>query len=142
MATRGFEFAYDLIGQRPTYRDYPVTGTGGYDIGDAVVFASGKLAKAANTVATVSAIIQEYRESGDDGGLLKVAVVTKDQVWRCSSDGTTLTAALGARTQDIVDANTIDADDATNGSLVVYDTAVDDAGNVLVYVTFANTTFG
>jgi hypothetical protein len=142
MATRGFEFAYSLDGDRPTYRDYPVSGTGTYAIGDLLVFTSGKLAKAANTVATVSAVCQEARDSGVDGGLLKVAVITKDQVWRCSSDGTSLTAALGARTQDIVDSNTIDADDAANGSLAVYDTAVDDDGNVLVYVNFTLTTFG
>jgi len=142
MATRGFEFAYDLIGQRPTYTDRPVNGTGGYDIGDALVFASGKLAKIAANVATVSAICQEQRASGTDGGLLKVAIVTPDQVWRCSADGTVLTAVLGARTQNVVDANTIDADVATGGSLAVYNIEEDDQGNVLVYVTFTNTTFG
>lgn len=142
MATKGFEFAYSLDGDSPTVRDFPVSGTGAYAVGDLLVFASGKLTAAANTVATVSAVAQEARSSGADGGLLKVAVLTPNQVWRCSSDGTSLTAAVGATTQDIVDSNTIDADDATNGSLAVYDTAVDKEGNVVVYVTFKNTTFG
>lgn len=142
MATKGFEFAYSFDGTRPTIRDWPMDGTGAYAKGDAVVFSSGKLTAVVNTVSTVSAIVAEPRASGADGGLLKVAVVTKNQVWRCSTDGTALTAAIGARTQDVVDSNTLDADDASNGSLVVVDTGTDKDGNVVAYVSFSITTVG
>lgn len=142
MATKGFEFAYSLDGTQPLIRDYPVTGTGAYAIGDAVVFASGKLAAVANTATLASAVIQEARASGADGDLLKVAVVTPAHVWRCSMDANTTALNLGIKTLDVVDANTIDADDGTNGSLGLLDTGVDDAGNVLAYVTFTATTFG
>lgn len=142
MATKGFEFAYSFDGSRPTVRDWPMDGTGAYAKGDAVVFSSGKLTKVVNTVATVSAIVAEARASGSDGGLLKVAVVTPAQVWRCSADAASLTAALGAKTQDVVDANTIDADDATNGSLVLVDSGLDGDGNAVAYVSFSNTTVG
>lgn len=143
MATAGFEFAYSLGGgSHPSYKDMPVNGTGAYAKGDAVVFSSGKLAAAANTVSTVSAVIAEARSSGTDGGLLKVAMVTPDQVWRCSADAAAISASIGDRTLDLVDANTIDADDATNGSLALIDTDTDTDGNVVCYVTFTNTTFG
>lgn len=142
MATKGFEFAYALDGSRPTIMDLPMNGTGAFAKGDAVVFSSGKLTKVTNTVATVSGIVQEARASGTDGGLLKVAVVTKNQVWRVSADDTTLSASLGGRLLDVVDENTLDASDAANGSLVLIDTDTDDAGNVLAYVAFSITTVG
>lgn len=143
MATAGFEFAYTLSGgAHPSYKKMPMSGTGAYAKGDAVVFSSGKLAAVANTVSTVSAIVAEARASGTDGGLLKVAIVTPDQVWRCSSDASSISGAVGARTLDVVDSNTIDADDATNGSLALIDTDTDGDGNVVCYVTFTNTTFG
>lgn len=143
MATRGFEFAYSLDGSSPVVRDLPVTGVGTYAIGDACVFASGKLAKIANTVATVSAVIQEARTSGVDGGMLKAAIVTKQQVWRCTADDTTISGTYGTQTMDVVDANTIDASDATNGSLAVLEFGLTDSeGNMVVHVNFRNTSFG
>lgn len=143
MATKGFEFAYALDGSTPLVKDVPVAGTGAYKKGDLLTISTyGTFAAAAGSVATVAAVCMEARSSGVDAGLLKAAILTKNQVWRCSSDGTTLSAVLGAVTQDIVDANTIDADDPTNGSLAVFDTGVDDDGNVLVYVGFTKTVFG
>jgi hypothetical protein len=122
--------------------DMPMSGTGAFAKGDAVVFSSGKLTKVTNTVATVSGVVQEARASGSDGGLLQVALATKNQVWRVSADDTTLSATLGARTLDVVDANTLDASDATNGSLVLIDSDTDSDGNVLAYVAFSITTVG
>lgn len=142
MATKGFEFARALDQSVPVMADLPVSGTGAYAVGDAVVFSSGKLTKVTNTVATVSAIIAESRASGTDGGNLRAAIVTKAQVWRVSMDANTTAVALGVRTVDVVDSQTVDADDGTNGSLVLMEKGVDDAGNVLAYVTFSNTTFG
>jgi hypothetical protein len=143
MATNGFEFAYSLDGSVPVVRDFEVDGTGTYGIGDLVVLASGQLTKAANTVSTVTAVLQEARTTGSDGDLMKAAIITKSQVWRCSIDAATYSASICTRTQDIASSRLLDANDATNGSLVVID-VVDDPHdtNPVMYVVFSNITFG
>ena len=139
MATNGFEFAYALDGSTPTIRDYPVSGTGTFSQGDLVVFSSGKLTKAANTVATVSAVMMETRTTGADGDLMKVALLTNEQVWRCSMDAATYSASVGIRTQDIASSRVLDANDATNGSLAVVDVVADPHDtNPIGYVVFTN----
>lgn len=143
MATQGFEFAYSLDGSVPVVRDFEVDGTGTYGVGDLVVLASGQLVKAANTVSTVAAILQEGRSSGSDGDKLKAAIITNQQVWRCTFDAATFSASLGIRTQDIASSRLLDADDAANGSLAVID-VVDDPHdtNPVGYVVFTNVQFG
>lgn len=143
MATQGFEFAYSLDGSVPVVRDFEVDGTGTYGVGDLVVLASGQLVKAANTVSTVAAVLQEARSSGSDGDKLKAAIITNQQVWRCTFDATTFSASLGIRTQDIASSRRLDADDAANGSLAVID-VVDDPHdtNPIGYVVFTNVQFG
>lgn len=143
MATQGFEFAYSLDGSVPVVRDFEVDGTGTYGVGDLVVLASGQLVKAANTVATVAAVLQEARASGSDGDKVKAAIITNQQVWRCTFDATTFSASLGIRTQDIASSRLLDADDAANGSLAVID-VVDDPHdtNPVGYVVFTNVQFG
>jgi hypothetical protein len=144
MATYGFEFAYSLDGSTPVVRDFPVNGTGTFSEGDLVVIASGKLVKAANTVATVAAVMQETRTTGSDGDLMKAAIITNQQVWRCSFDDTTASAAIGARTQDIASSRLLDASDATNGSLALVETRTDphDASYLVGYVVFTNVQLG
>lgn len=143
MATQGFEFAYSLDGSVPVVRDFEVDGTGTYSVGDLVVLASGQLTKAANTVSTVSAVLQETRTTGSDGDLMKAAIITSAQVWRCSMDAATYSASIGTRTQDIASSRLLDANDAANGSLVVLD-VVDDPHdtNPIGYVVFSNISFG
>ena len=143
MATQGFEFAYSLDGSVPVVRDFEVDGTGTFGVGDLVVLASGQLVKAANTVSTVAAVLQEGRSSGSDGDKLKAAIITNQQVWRCTFDATTYSASLGIRTQDIASSRLLDADDAANGSLAVID-VVDDPhdANPIGYVVFTNVQFG
>lgn len=143
MATNGFEFAYSLDGSVPVVRDFEVDGTGTFSVGDVVVLASGQLTKAANTVSTVTAVMQETRTTGADGDLMKAAIVTRAQVWRCSIDAATYSASIGTRTQDIASSRLIDANDATNGSLVVIDVTDDPHDtNPIMYVVFDNPTFG
>jgi hypothetical protein len=139
MGTRGFEFAYSFDGSTPTIRDFPVDGTGAYAVGDLCLIASdGQLAQVTGSTTEVTAVIQEGRASGADGGLLKAAVISSQQVWRCSMDAATTTAVdWYTKLLDTADCNTIDADDTSNGRMMPVDTTqLDDEGNVLGYVVF------
>lgn len=139
MSTRGFEFAYSFDGSTPTIRDFPVDGTGAYAVGDlCVVDADGQLAQAGDATIEATAVIQEARASGADGDLLKAAIISSQQVWRCSMDAaTTAAVAWYTKTLDTADHNTIDADDLVNGRLMPVDLSqLDDDGNVLAYVVF------
>jgi len=139
MASRGFEFAGSFDGSTPTIRDFPVDGTGAYAIGDlCLVNSDGQLARVTGSTTEVTAVIQEARASGSDGDYLKAAVLTSQQIWRCSMDAATTAAkAFYDKTIDTVDHNTIDADDTTNGRMMLVDSSqLDDDGNVLALVTF------
>jgi hypothetical protein len=73
----------------------------------------------------------------------KMAILTRNQVWRCSMDGTTTSGVKGyTKAMDIVDCNTIDADNVDHGPCTLVDTGTDDEGNVIGYVIFPDTTFG
>jgi hypothetical protein len=147
MATRGFEFAYMLDGSNatPLIKDMAVDGTGAYAAGDLVLLNSdGQLARVTNTTTEVTAVIQEARASGSDGGLLKAAIITRNQVWRCSTDAAALSNIVVGytKTVDTTDHNTVSASDANGGAMCIIDTGTDDEGNVLAYVVFLDTTFG
>jgi hypothetical protein len=143
MATNGFEFAYSLDGSVPVVRDLPVTGTNTYKSGDLVVLSSGKLAKVSNSVSTVSAVLQESRESGADGDLMKAAIITTAQVWRASMDAATYSASIGAETQDVAGSRLLDANDASGGSLALVEVRDDPHDtNPIGYVVFTNVSFG
>jgi hypothetical protein len=139
MATKGFEFAYSFDGSTPTIRDFPVDGAGAYDVGDlTLVNSDGQLARVTGSTTEVTAVIQEARASGADGDYLKAAIVSSQQVWRCSMDAATTTAVdWYTKLLDTVDHDTIDADDVSNGRMMPVDTTqLDDDGNVLAYVVF------
>lgn len=148
MATRGFEFAYMLDGSNgtPVIRDFAmVADAAGYVAGDlCLIDSNGRADKVSGSIDEVSVVVQETETdavSNDDE--LKCAIITRNQVWRCSMDATSTTAKVGyTKTIDVADENTIDADDLSNGSMILVDTDTDDDGNVLAYVVFADTTFG
>jgi hypothetical protein len=145
MSTRGFEFAFclDGSGKTPFITDLPVDGAGAYAVGDLCLMnSSGQLAKVTTSTGEVSAVIQEARASGSDGDKLKAAIITKEQVWRCSMDAASTSHVAGyTKTADTVDANTVDANGT--GSLTIWDVSgLDDDGNVLAYVVFPDTTWG
>ena len=147
MATRGFEFAYQLDGSTatPVIRDLPVDGTDAYAIGDlCLINSDGQLARVTDGTTEVSAVIMEARSSGSDGDELKAAILTREQVWRCSMDASSTAFVVGyTKTIDTVDHNTISATDETGGGMILVDASeTDDEGNVLAYVVFADTTFG
>ena len=147
MSSRGFEYAFPLSvgGQPPVIRDFPVHGTGAYAIGDLVLLASdGQVARVTSTTGEVTGVMQEARASGLDDAAMKVAIITRNQVWRCSMDAASTAFVVGyTKTIDTVDHNTISSSDSTGGSMILFDKSqLDDDGYVLAYVVFADTTFG
>lgn len=149
MATKGFEFhgSLDRSAVTPTIRDLPVDGTGAYAKGDLVLINSdGQCAAVTGSAGECSAVIQEARAAlgAADGDEVKVAILTRNQLWRCSADASTTAAVIGyTKTCDVADTNTLDADDISNGSLIYWGSGgLDKDGNVIMIVSFADTTWG
>jgi hypothetical protein len=147
MATRGFEFAFMLDGTEatPVIRDLTLGETTAYKVGDAVLIQSdGYADKVVGSIGEITGVMMEAVAVGVAGTTkAKVAIATRNQVWRCSTDATTSSIVIGyTKTLDTVDCNTIDASDITNGSLTLVDTGTDDEGNQVAYVVFSDTTFG
>jgi len=148
MATIGFEYhgSLDRTVQTPTIRKLPVDGTGAYLKGDLVLLDStGQCAAVTASAGEVTGVIQEPRPAlgAADGDEVEVAIITRNQIWKCSMDAASTSAVIGyTKTIDVADANTIDADDLSNGSMILWKTGTDDESNVLAYVIFADTTFG
>lgn len=150
MASRGFEFVGMLDGSNatPVIRDFVLGVAAAHHIGDLVIMQSdGYVDQASGTVTEVTGIIQEeVAAAAITAGTTtaKVAVLTRNQIWRCSMDAASTTAKVGyTKTLDVADANTIDADDLSNGSMCPVDiTKTDASGNVLAEVVFLDTTFG
>lgn len=149
MATRGFEFAYMLDGSNatPVIRDFTLGAAAAHLVGDLMLMQSdGYIDAVTGTTTEVTCIMQEaftaaQVTAGSTKG--KAAIITRNQVWRCSMDAASTAAVVGnTKKIDTVDKNTIDADDLTNGAMILVDTDVDDEGNVLAYVVFSDTTFG
>jgi hypothetical protein len=149
MASRGFEFAYMLDGSNatPLIRDFILSTAAAHKVGDLMVVASdGDVTQVTGTTTEVIGVMQEAVAAADiTAGTTKakMAVITRNQVWRCSMDATSTNAKVGyTRTIDTVDCNTIDADDLTDGAMCLVDTGTDGDGNVLAYVVFLDTAFG
>lgn len=149
MATRGFEFAYMLDGSNPALvtRDFILGVAAAHKVGDLMLMQSdGYIDQVTGSTTEVTGVMQEAIDAADiTAGTTKgkMTIITRDQVWRCSMDASSTTAVVGyTKTLDTTDCNTIDADDLTNGSMILVDTGTDDDGNVVAYVVFADTTFG
>ena len=150
MATRGFEFAYMLDGSHgtPVIRDFIMSTAAAHKVGDLLTIETdGDLTQETGSVGEATAICMEAATAAQiTAGTtkLKCAILTRNQVWRCSMDASTSTAVQGyTKTLDVADTNTIDADDPDNGSMILLDKSLlDDDSYVLAYVVFADTTFG
>ena len=160
MATRGFEFAYMLDGSNatPVIKDFILGAAAAHAKGDLLLIQDDGYADQVTTTTTeVSVIVQEAIAAADVTAgttAVKCAVITRNQVWRCSTDASTATTALVGyiKKWDTVDCNTIDASDVNSGAMIVassspadgnpYPSELDDDGNVIGYVVFADTTFG
>ena len=151
MATQGFEFAYMLDGSNatPVIRDFTLGASAAHLVGDLMLIQSDGYADAVTgTTTEVTGVMQEnIAASAITAGTTKgkLAIITHNQVWRCSSDASTATTAIVGyiKTLDTADKNTIDADDITNGAMCLVDKSETDSdGNLIMYVTFKSTTFG
>ena len=148
MASRGFEFAYDLNQSTPVIKDLTLGDSTAYLVGDiGLIQSDGYIDKCTTSTGEVTGVCMESVAAADvSSGVTeaKFAIVTNTQVWRCSMDEASVSGVVGyTKTQDTVDANTLDADGITAGSLILYDVSKTDSdGNVLAYVMFSDVTFG
>jgi hypothetical protein len=149
MASSGFEFAYMLDGSKatPVIRDFTLGVAAAHAIGNLMLMQSdGYIDAVTGTTTEVTCVMMEaFAAAAVTAGTTKgkAAIITRNQVWRCSMDASSTNAVVGyTKTIDTTDANTIDADDLSDGSMTLVDTDTDDDGNVLAYVVFADTTFG
>ena len=148
MASRGFEFAYmlDGSGATPVIRDFVLGEALAHVHGDAMTMESdGYLDLADNGDAEILGVMQESVTLPTAGTTeAKLAIATRNQVWRCSMDAATTALIRGyTKDADLVDHNTIDADNAGSGGMTIVDVSeLDEDGNVLAYVVFNDTTFG
>jgi len=131
----------------PLIRDFRLSAVARHRVGDLVTMSTiGNVIQQTVGTTEVTGVMQEAVATVDITAgttLAKVALITRNQVWRCSMDTTTTSLYVGySKTLDITDTNTLDAD-GTIGSIVLVDKSrLDDDGNVLAYVSFLDTTFG
>lgn len=149
MSTRGFEFAMMLDGSNatPLIKDFILSTAAAHKVGDLMTVESdGDVTQVTTTTTEVIGVMQEAVALADVSAgttLAKVAIITRNQVWRCSTNAATTAAIVGVtKVLDTADANTIDETTLTGGNMILVDTGTDDDGNVVAYVVFANTTFG
>lgn len=149
MSSRGFEFAYMLDGSNatPLIRDFVLNASAVHKVGDLMTMSTiGDLIQQTTGTTEVTGVMMEALGTVDvtaNTTEAKVAIITRNQVWRCSMDATTSSLYVGySKGNDITDYNTLNAD-GTIGSIVLVDKSrLDDDGNVLAYVSFLDTTFG
>jgi len=150
MASRGFEFAYmlDGSGATPVIRDFTLGVAAAHLVGDLMlVQADGYIDAVTTPAAEVTCIMQEAIASADvTAGTTvgKAAIITRNQVWRCSMNAATTAFVVGVtKTVDTVDKNTLSSTDSTGGKAILVDAStLDDDGNVMAYVVFSDTSFG
>jgi hypothetical protein len=149
MATRGFEFAYMLDGSNatPVIRDFTLGAAAAHLPGDLMLMqADGYIDKVTTATTEVTCVIQERFAAADVTAgttAAKAAIITRNQVWKCSMDATSTSFVVGnTKTIDTVDHNTISASDSTGGAMTLVETGTDNDGNVLAFVVFLDTTFG
>lgn len=151
MSTRGFEFLGMIDGSNatPVIIDFVLGVAAAHKVGDLMLIQSdGFIDQVTGTTTEVTCVMMEPVAAADiTAGTTKAkaAIITRNQIWRCSMDATTSTGvAYGyTKTMDTADCNTIDADDITNGSMILLSKSnLDDAGYVIGHVVFADTSFG
>ena len=150
MASRGFEFAYQLDGSNatPLIRDFILSTAAAHKVGDLMgMETDGDITAVTTSTGEVTCIMQEAVASADVTAgttTAKAAIITSQQVWRCSMDASSTALVVGyTKTADTVDANTLDADASTGSGLILVDVSnTDDESNVLAHVVFGDTTFG
>ena len=151
MATAGFEYVGDLSGgnNTPVIQDFILGVAADHKKGDAMqIQADGFIDQVGGDIDEITCIMQETIATADITAgttTAKAAIVTTNQIWRCSCDAATAATALAwaIKTLDTVDANTIDADDVANGSMMPVGTdGLDSDGNLIIKVVFVEPSTG
>ncbi len=157
MSTQGFEFAYMMDGSSatPVIRDFTLGAAAIHKIGDLMAVTSdGTIDQVTSTTTEVTCVMQEATTADITAGTTtaKAAILTRNQVWRCSTNASTAaTAFIGIKTWDTADTNTIGAADVSGGKMIVAEgdptpadisDRLDEEGYVIGYVVFGDTTFG
>jgi len=150
MASQGFEFAYMLDGSNdsPVIRDFILGAAADHLIGDLMIVQSdGYIDAAANNATEVTCVIMEEVLTADVTAgttVAKCAILQREQVWKCSMDASSTSLVAGVtKDVDIVDKNTVDADNAGSGAICLVDISkLDTDGNILADLVFLDTTFG
>jgi len=151
MASRGFEFAYmlDGSGATPVIRDFTLGVAAAHLVGDLMIIQADGYADeavAGTTVEPAGVMMEAIAAADVTAGTTvgKMAILTRNQVWRCSADASSTTGVVGVtKVMNLVDKNTIDATPITGGNMILVDkSTLDDDGNVLCYVVFSDTAFG
>ena len=149
MSSRGFEFAGMLDGSNatPVIRDFILGTASAYTMGDLVVQAAdGDVDKVTTGITEVTGVMMEtVPAAAITAGTTtaKVAIITRNQIWRCSMDSATCTIVCGyAKTVDTADCNTLDANGTGGSAILLSRDMVDDDGYVLAEVVFPDTTWG
>jgi hypothetical protein len=134
----------------PVIRDFTLSTKAAHKVGDLMVLGTdndGPLTQAAATATEVTAVCMEAIAADAvtaDSTKVKCAILTRNQVWRCSMDDNHTTWVVGyTKAGDIIDCNTLDHDNPDHGCCTLVDASEkDDEGNVIAYVIFPDTTFG
>jgi hypothetical protein len=150
MASRGFEFVSMLDGScgTPVIRDFTLGVAAAHHIGDLMLMQSdGYVDQVTTTTTEVTGVcMEEVAAAAITAGTTKakLAILSRNQIWRCSSDGTSITAVPGYhKAVDTVDCNTVDASSTSGGAIcILSEDTLDDDGYVIPEIVFLDTTFG
>jgi hypothetical protein len=149
IASKGFEFVGMLDGSNatPVIRDFILSTAAAHKTGDLMVVASdGDLTQATTSTTEVTAVCMETIAAADITAgttTAKCAIITHNQIWRCSMNSATCTIVIGyAKTVDTIDANTLDPSGTSGAGILLSRDMTDDDGYVLAEIVFSDTTFG
>ena len=99
MASRGFEFAYDLNQSTPMIKDFTLGSSYAYLVGDLCTIQSdGYMDPVTTSTTEVTAVCMESVASADVTAgttAAKFAIITPSQVWRCSMDESSASGTVG-----------------------------------------------
>ncbi len=140
---RNFEFAYDMSGNNraPVRMKLPVAATQTIVAGDALVWSSGKLAKAGATFGSVVAIAAQDSDGAAAGTLIEVEIPLRHQTWRATASAdATSNVNDGTASYDLTSAQVVNLADTTGGSIQIVD--IDPDTNTSIYIQFTVTYFG
>lgn len=142
-----FQFAFTVDGSNsnvPVAGTFPMSGAT-YNDGDLLTLdtTTGLMGTVASgDPGTVTAVFAGTRTSGSSGQMGTVYLITRNQVWKCSTNAATYAVNLGAGSVGIINAGTVNSVPGTSTSCVLYNKGLlDGNGNVIAYVQFKTTTF-